>query len=156
MPQRVPATPGVTTAAGIADPVLIAAPERREARVEALGRDGDAAHDDIGPLPADETVEPSGERLFDRARPARGSERTPLVGGEVDVSHLPDRVHARVGAPGHDEAHLVLGVAQQRGDRLLELTLHRAQSRLTAPPREGRAVVRDIESQAHRLHNRSS
>jgi len=62
MPERVVAAPRIVQGCRVGDPVLVAPPERREARVEALVGDGAAGDHDVG-FQAGDAVQPAGERF---------------------------------------------------------------------------------------------
>src|SRR6185312_7859570 len=80
--------------------------------------------------------------------PALPAQALLLLLVDIDVRDLSDRVHAGVGAAGHHEARIP---AQDAGDRTLERALNGAQPRLLRPAPEVRAVVGDIEPDAHAL-----
>ena len=87
---------------------------------------------------------PNGVRLVTVTPTSRETGLLRLV--EVDVSHLSRGVHPGVRAPGHDQARIP---ADDAGKSILEHTLHGAQTRLPGPPAEVRAVVGDVETDAH-------
>ena len=66
---------------------------------------------------------------------------------EVDVRHLAGGMDAGVGAPGDHEPRVA---AEDARERVLERPLHGAQPGLARPAAEVRAVIGDIEPDAHR------
>ena len=74
--------------------------------------------------------------------------------GEVDMRHLAERMHARVGAPGPADLH---ALAAERLDRQHQCALHRGRRALHLPANEGSAVIFDRELVArHGSQPRSS
>src|SRR6185369_1713461 len=63
----------------------------------------------------------------------------------LDARHLPQRVHARVGASGTVHRH---GTAFEPCERILEQALHGVAFGLALPANEPRAVVREGELQS--------
>ena len=89
MPERVVAAPRIVQRHRVGDAVLVAAPQRREARVEALVGDGAAGDDDIGFQPGD-PVQPSAERVrAERWRAQAAAVRT-VEAGELRRASGPD------------------------------------------------------------------
>src|SRR5690606_31607609 len=77
------------------------------------------------------------------------SELVELLGCQVEVGDLTDRVHPDIRTPGDREPRrLDTGPTEQGRERLLEHPLHRAQPRLTRPACEVGAVVGEIEPDA--------
>ena len=80
-----------------------------------------------------------------RCAPLRS--RGDLLLVEIDVGDLPGGVDAGIGAAGDDEPGLA---AEDARERALERALHGAQPGLQRPPAKVRAVVGDVEPDAHR------
>ena len=82
-------------------------------------------------------------RLRPEMRVDRGGEAPGVPGAlEVDMGHLPERVHAGIGPP-RSEGHRRLG--SDARDRRLQRALHARMRGLALPAREGPAVVLDPE-----------
>jgi hypothetical protein len=67
---------------------------------------------------------------------------------QIDVRHLSRGVHPGVGASGDDEARIP---AEDPGEGILEGALYGAQPGLARPAAKVRAVIGDIEPDAHPL-----
>ena len=149
VPERVAAQQRVALGTGIRDAVLVAAPDRREPRVEPRGCDAHARHVDVRPQPRD-AVEPLGQhrRGLNRALAVRDSQVGELSRAEIEVRDLTGGVHPGVGAAGDRENRGLAVTTEDSGERGLELALHGSDAGLLRPAREPAAVVGDIEAQA--------
>ena len=67
---------------------------------------------------------------------------------QIDMRHLPARMHAGIGAPGAEHRHLL---AAKFFDRFGQNILHRTAAFLALPPDKGRAVI--FNAQAIAGHN---
>jgi peptidoglycan/LPS O-acetylase OafA/YrhL len=153
MPQSVRSAPGVTRARRIGDAVLVVAPQRRKSSIESTGSDRHLGNKHIGRCSRNDAVQTTHHRLLDRTATSRRAQSLPLVDVDIDMGDLPGRMNSRISAACHHEAHHRLRVTQQSCQRIFHDTLHRAQARLTTPPRERCSVVGQVEPQAHSLHN---
>ena len=130
--QNMPAQQGIHPCLGVADAVLVAAPQRREPRVERRGHLGDPGDAHVRRQHAGEAVQ------------QRRVERLPSRRVEIGVGHLPGGVHAGVGAPGHGQRDRRLpGYPRQR---ILQHALHGAPAGLDRPAGEVRPVIGDVEA----------
>lgn len=118
------------------DPVAIVLATRREAGVKLGGHLAHAAHDDVG---REERVEAEVQPLEREVAPDR------------DAGHLPQRVHARVGAARAGDPRRR---AQQLAQRALDLALRRAAVGLQLPAREVGPRVLDHQLQMPRRRGR--
>ena len=146
VPERVAAPRRVALGPAVGDAVLVAPPERAEARVEARRRESRPGDDDL--------VRGAGQPVQAPGQDGRGVERRPvdhaavrplqlgdLLVRQVEVHHLAARVDAGVGAAGDRDGRDVLVTAEERAERRLHLALDRAPAGLLAPARERGAVV---------------
>ena len=116
----------------VADPVGVAAPERREPGVEAGRGRAEPAHPDVGRQQPGQPAQ----------RGRRG--RRPGGGGHVDVRDLAAGVHARVGPARHGQRRGA-GQPQQVAEGVLDHLLDGPPAGLARPAGELRAVVAEIE-----------
>ena len=134
---------GVDQLRGVGDAVGVAPPDRGEAGVEPARRLDHPAYAQVGRENARQAMPQGLERWLRRA-PHRALHHTGL---DVEVGHLPARVHTRVRAPGH--GHPGRRHAEGGRESLLEGPLHRAQARLGCPAGEVGAVIGTVDPQAH-------
>jgi hypothetical protein len=112
----------------VADPVRVPPPQRGEPRIEPGRCPFGAEHPQIvGQHPAQPVQEP-----IPVLRPHRVRHQ--------EMSHLPPRMHPRVGPPGHGQPGR-LPQPQHPRQRLRERSLHGPPPRLCRPPREPVPVV---------------
>ena len=125
---------------GVADPVLVPAPQRGEPGVE-RGR-----HRRRPRAPARRAAagRPAGA-------PAVAASAAQRVGGHVHVADLPGGVHPGVGAAGHGQPGRRR--AEQAVQRLGRTPATVRRPGWAAQPREVGAVVADVEPQPHRRHD---
>ena len=125
--------------------VEVAALQRREPGVEAVGGDRHRPHADVG---REYAAQPAQRRLLGRARGPTG-QRRPGGRVRVEVGDLAARVDAGIGPPGHREPHRLVG-PQDGGQGGRQLALDGAQSRLGGPAGEVGAVVAEVEPDPQR------
>lgn len=147
MPEFETPSSRVTHGPGVGDPVLVAAPDGGESRVEPLRRGARSLDLHVARRSRD-AVEATHEGVETcRCPPAstRAIEMRALGLIEVEVRDLPRRVHADVRASRDGQGGRFPGAAEHRRESGLEFTLNRAQPRLLRPAREAAAVVGDVE-----------
>ncbi len=167
VPDRVGPQQRISLGRGIRDAVLVAAPDRREPRVEALRRDRRAGDIHIA-LQAGDAVESPGKgwaarrfrrrgqgvggvaggRLLRAAAPVGLREKRELGRREIEVRDLAGGVHTGIRSSRDGEKWRLTLAAEDRGQRRLELALHRAKAGLLRPALKPGAVVGEIQSQA--------
>ena len=110
--------------AAVEDPIEIAAPGAREARMPVVGDRLDLKHRNRGG---------PNQRIQALAQPVRGQRL-----GDIDVRRHPERVHPGIGPPGAMDRD---GFAGHLADRLLERLLDGIAQRLPLPADERPAVI---------------
>lgn len=135
----------------VGDPILVASPGRRETGVEALGGDRDVGDHHVAEGPEDPVQ--AAEQDGVGCPPARGETRDDAL-VEIHVGDLSDGVHARVRATRDGDDRTPPDSRRQERHRLFEDPLDRALAGLLGPPREGGAVVGDVQTEPDALaHN---
>ncbi len=133
VPEHVVPQQRVDAAGVVGDPVGVAAPDRREAGVEAARRLGDRPDPHVPRQPPGQPLEQLSPLLL------------PDLPRQVHVRDLAPRVHPGVGPPGHRQLVRPCGPGHHP-QRVLDLPLDGPPPPgLLGPPGELRAVVRQIQ-----------